>query len=76
MWQTQIPSYLSVQADVWVLKERNEVLGACQLSGISGYHSEGWREINSVKTRLRMRVVCHRQGIWTRDVKPEAVAFR
>lgn len=76
MWQTQIPSDLSVQADVWALKERNEVLGACQLSGISGYHSEGWREISAVETSLKMREVCHRQGIWTHNEKPRVVAFR
>lgn len=65
MWQTKIPSSLSVQADVWVLKVRNEVLGVCQLSGISGYHSEGWGDINAVKRGLKMREVCQ-----TRDLDP------
>lgn len=50
MWQTEIPSSLSMQAAVWVLEEGNEVLGVCQLSGISGYHSQGWGEINALKT--------------------------
>lgn len=61
---------------MWVLKERNEVLGACHLSGISGYRSEGWREISAVETSLKMREVCHRQVIWTHNEKPRVVAFR